>query len=51
MHLARLELTVAFQEVLATFERIWIPDDAEPVFSGSQAAGIISLPLAFARVA
>jgi cytochrome P450 len=50
MHVARLELSVALQEVLTSFERIWIPADAAPVFSGSQAAGITALPLAFTRV-
>jgi cytochrome P450 len=49
MHLARLELTIALEEVLQAFERIWMPSDAAPVFSGSQAAGIVKLPMAFTR--
>ena len=47
MHLARLELRIALQEMLRRFERIWIPDDTQPAFSGSQAAGIVGLPLSF----
>jgi cytochrome P450 len=49
MHLARLELTVALEEVLQAFERIWMPSNETPVFSGSQAAGIVKLPMAFTR--
>jgi cytochrome P450 len=49
MHLARLELTVALQEALQRFERIWLPGDTPPTFSGSQAAGLVGLPLGFAR--
>ena len=49
MHLARLELTVALQEVFAAFDRIWVPDGCAPTFTGSQAAGIINLPMAFER--
>jgi cytochrome P450 len=49
MHLARLELGIALQEVLQSFDRIWVPDGAAPTFVGSQAAGIVNLPIAFAR--
>ena len=51
MHLARLELTVALQEVFATFDRIWVPEGSAPTFTGSQAAGIVNLPIAFERAA
>ena len=51
MHVARLELSVALQEILEAFEQIWIPGDAGPIYSGSQAAGIIGLPFAFTRTA
>jgi cytochrome P450 len=50
MHLARLELTVALQEVLAAFDRISVPEGCAPTFTGSQAAGIVNLPLEFVRV-
>jgi cytochrome P450 len=49
MHLARLELTVALEEVLAAFDRISIPEGCGPTFTGSQAAGIVNLPLEFVR--
>jgi cytochrome P450 len=51
MHLARLELTVALQEVLAAFDRMWVPEGSAPTFTGSQAAGIVNLPMAFERAA
>ena len=50
MHLARLEITVALEELLAAFDRMWIPEGATPTFTGSQAAGIVNLPLAFTRM-
>jgi cytochrome P450 len=49
MHLARLEITIALQEVLGSFDRIWVPEGASPTSAGSQAAGITSLPMAFVR--
>lgn len=49
MHLARLELTIALREAFRAFERIWLSDDAPPTFSGSQAAGLVGLPLSFVR--
>jgi len=49
MHLARLELTVALEEVLAAFDRISVPEGCGPTFTGSQAAGIVSLPMEFVR--
>jgi cytochrome P450 len=49
MHLARLELTVALEEVLAAFDRISVPEGSAPTFTGSQAAGIVNLPMAFER--
>jgi cytochrome P450 len=49
MHLARLELTIALQEVFAAFDRISIPEGASPTFMGSQAAGIVNLPMEFVR--
>lgn len=51
MHLARLELTIALEEVLAAFDRISVPEGSGPTFTGSQAAGIVNLPLEFVRAA
>lgn len=49
MHVARLELSIALKQVLHDFEWISVPEGQTPVFDGSQAAGIVSLPTAFAR--
>ena len=44
-----LELGVALKEVLTAFDEIALPPGAEPVYAGSQAAGIIGLPMSFVR--
>jgi cytochrome P450 len=49
MHLARLELTVGLQEVLRAFDQISLPEGCSPTYTGSQAAGIVNLPMEFVR--
>ena len=49
MHLARLELRVAFEEVFRAFDDVQIAPGEEPTFIQSQVAGAVSVPVTFQR--
>jgi cytochrome P450 len=49
MHLARLELRVAFEEVFRAFDEFHIDPSCEPTFLQSQVWGAVTVPVEFRR--